>query len=87
MVDTEQAMSLHATPSKRPAEPVSEHPQSPDQVRPWLGIRFVCSGQYQRVYRHADGAKYMARCTKCGKSITFKVGNGGSNQRFFDVSC
>ncbi|MEX0876789.1 MAG: hypothetical protein WD114_04955 [Phycisphaerales bacterium] len=76
-------MSLSATPSKRPAEPISEHPS----VRPWLGIRFVCAGAYQRVYRSADASRYMARCPKCGKSITFRVGQGGSNQRFFDVSC
>ncbi|MDF1809923.1 MAG: hypothetical protein P1U42_09535 [Phycisphaerales bacterium] len=76
-------MSLRATPSSRPAEPVS------DEIgqRPWLGVRFVCSGTYQRVYRSTDGTKYMARCTKCGKSINFRVGQGGSNQRFFDVSC
>jgi len=76
-------MPLNVTPSRRPGEPISDHPQ----VRPWLGVRFVCSGQYQRVYRHADGSKYMARCTKCGKSINFKVGQGGREQRFFDVSC
>jgi len=47
----------------------------------------VCSGMYQRVYRDVNGERYLARCTKCGKTITFKVGQGGSDQRFFDVSC
>jgi len=42
---------------------------------------------YQRVYRDINGERYIARCTKCGKTITFKVGQGGSDQRFFDVSC
>ncbi len=76
-------MSIRATPSNRPAEPVNDKPGQ----RPWLGIRFVCAGAYQRIYRNADGTKYMARCPSCGKSINFKVGEGGSNQRFFDVSC
>lgn len=76
-------MTLRATPSKSPHEIV------PDQTgqRPWLGIRFVCGGGYQRVYRSVDGTKYLARCTRCGKSINFKVGQGGTEQRFFDVSC
>lgn len=76
-------MSLRATPSRRPAEAVVDDPNQ----RPWLGVRFVCAGAYQRVYRHADGTRYLARCPKCGKSITFRVGQGGSDQRFFDVSC
>lgn len=80
-------MGLRATPSNRPQEPTSEHPQSHDQIRPWLGVRFVCAGAYQRVYRHTDGTKYLARCPKCGKSITFRVQPGGTDQRFFDVSC
>ncbi len=76
-------MTLRATPSPRPAEPITEHPQ----VRPWLGIRFACAGAYQRVYRSADGTLYMARCPRCAKSINFRVGEGGTPQRFFDVSC
>ncbi|MCA9275203.1 MAG: hypothetical protein KDA29_04180 [Phycisphaerales bacterium] len=76
-------MSLHASPSRRPSEPVDQTPGR----RPWLGVHFVCSGMYQRVYRDLNGDRYLARCPKCGKTITFKVGPGGSNQRFFDVSC
>jgi hypothetical protein len=76
-------MSLRVSPSSRPQEPINESPGA----RPWLGVRFVCSGQYQRVYRDVNGERYLARCTKCGKTITFKVGSGGSDQRFFDVSC
>lgn len=76
-------MSLHASPSRRPSEPVEQNPRG----RPWLGVNFVCSGMYQRVYRDLNGDRYLARCPRCGKTITFKVGPGGSNQRFFDVSC
>lgn len=76
-------MPLSATPSSRPNEPISDHPQ----VRPWLGVRFVCAGSYQRVYRSPDATVYRARCPKCAKPINFRVGQGGSSQRFFDVSC
>ena len=55
--------------------------------RPWLGVYFRCSGQYRRVFRNADGSGYIARCPSCGKSVRFVVGQGGSNQRFFEVAC
>ena len=55
--------------------------------RPWLGVRFTCAGAYQRVYRDVHQGVYVARCPKCAKSIRFRVGQGGTNQRFFNVSC
>jgi hypothetical protein len=76
-------MSLRATPSDSPREVVPEEPNQ----RPWLGVQFTCAGAYQRVYRSVDGERYLARCPHCSKSITFRVGEGGTNQRFFDVSC
>lgn len=76
-------MSLRAVPTAPP--PGAQHPKPGE--RPWLGVRFACSGAYQRVYRTQDGSMYLARCPKCGKSIRFRVGEGGTNQRFFSVSC
>jgi hypothetical protein len=55
--------------------------------RPWLGVRFACSGAYVRVYRNAQGTEYLARCPRCAKCIRFRVGSGGTPQRFFEVSC
>jgi hypothetical protein len=55
--------------------------------RPWLGVRFACSGAYLRVYRNAAGTEYLARCPRCGKSVRFAVGPGGTGQRFFEVWC
>ena len=76
-------MPLNAKPAIPP--PGITHPKPGD--RPWLGVRFTCSGAYQRIYRNKAGDGYMARCPKCSKSIRFRVGEGGSNNRFFDVSC
>jgi hypothetical protein len=59
----------------------------PGQQRPWLGVKFVCAGAYLRVYRNRAGTAYTANCPKCGKCIRFRVGEGGSSQRFFEVSC
>ena len=55
--------------------------------RPWLGIRFTCSGAYVRVYRSADGKRYQARCPRCSRQVTFRVGEGGTGERFFEVRC
>ncbi len=55
--------------------------------RPWLGIRFTCANAYVRVYRNQAGTAYVARCPKCGESVRFAVGAGGTPQRFFEVSC
>ena len=55
--------------------------------RPWLGVRFVCANAYVRVFRNTAGTSYDARCPKCAKCVQFRVGEGGTSQRFFEVSC
>lgn len=66
--------------------PESSAPEK-TETRPWLGVHFVCAGAYQRVYRNEAGTAYLARCPKCAKCIRFRVGQGGDNRRFFEVSC
>jgi len=56
-------------------------------ARPYLQVLFRCANQYLRVYRSADGSGYLARCPKCAKCMNFRVGPGGSGQRFFEVGC
>lgn len=56
-------------------------------ARPWIGVRFLCAGAYLRVARNKDGTAYHAMCPRCGKRVRFRVGPGGTNQRFFEVSC
>lgn len=78
-------MTLKVVPG---VPPPGERYAKPSE-RPWLGVRFTCSGQYQRVYRNVAGTEYVARCTKCSKCMKFRVGSGegASDQRFFNVSC
>ncbi len=57
------------------------------EARPWLGVRFVCANKYVRVYRDADGSRYTARCPSCGRCAYFRVGEGGTECRQFEVSC
>jgi hypothetical protein len=59
--------------------------QGRPQSRPFLGIKFNCCGVYQRVYRSADGKWYRGRCPRCMRAVEFKVGEGGSDSRFFVV--
>jgi len=60
---------------------------APSAVRPWLGVRFSCSGAYLRVYRSVDGTQYRATCPRCGRAVVFRVGQGGTPSRFFEVRC
>lgn len=60
-------------------------PTPPD--RPFIGVRFVCSNRYVRVYRDVRGERYLARCPTCGRTVPFRVGSGGMSERFFEVSC
>lgn len=55
--------------------------------RPWLGVRFACAGAYVRVFRSADGREYRTNCPRCGRSVVFRVGTGGTSERFFEVRC
>lgn len=57
---------------------------SPGQTkRPWIGIRFDCCGAYTRVYRNAEGNAYEGQCPRCGKKVRLRVGDGGTDARFF----
>jgi len=59
---------------------------STSHPRPFLSVHFACCGMYQRIYRSADGSHYSGRCPKCGKSVRFNVGDGGTDCRYFKVS-
>lgn len=55
--------------------------------RPYLRIYFACANQYVRVYRSPDQSQYLARCPTCGMTKTFRVGAGGTANRFFELTC
>jgi hypothetical protein len=54
---------------------------------PFLQVWFRCAGAYMRVHRSRDGTRYVARCPRCGEAVRFVVGQGGTPQRQFEVSC
>ena len=54
-------------------------------ARPYLSVLFNCCRVYQRVYKSVDGSGYAGRCPKCGRTIRFVVGDGGTGERTFVV--
>jgi len=51
--------------------------------RPWVGIWFDCCGVYTRVYRNVDGTAYRGYCPRCLRRVTLRVGENGTDARFF----
>ena len=51
--------------------------------RQFLGIWFECCHVYGRLYKNKAGTMYYGRCPRCLRSVRVRVGEGGTNQRFF----
>jgi hypothetical protein len=51
----------------------------------FLGLKFTCCGVYSRVYVNRDGTAYEGRCPKCLKPVKLKIGESGTDSRFFEV--
>ncbi len=51
--------------------------------REFLGIFFECCNVYGRIYKNKDNTYYSGFCPKCMRQVKVKIGEGGTNQRFF----
>lgn len=51
----------------------------------YLGIMFNCCNIYGRIYKNKDKTAYVGHCPKCMRSIRVKIGEGGTNTRFFNA--
>jgi hypothetical protein len=60
----------------------SPAPDSPSR-RPYVCIYFECCGVYTRVYRRPEENSYHARCPRCLRPVTLRVGPDGTSARFF----
>ena len=58
----------------------------PANGRAWLGIFFNCCSQYGRIHKNAAGTRYVGRCPRCGCEVSARVGEGGTDQRFFETT-
>ena len=63
----------------------SNHRPQSTPARPFVSVQFACCHVYSRIYRNLDGTRYEGRCPRCGKPVTFAVGAGGTDSRFFVV--
>lgn len=63
--------------------PEEQSPPPASTNRPFLSVLFECCGVYQRIYRDPSAPAYQGRCPRCGRSVTFAVGEGGTPARMF----
>ncbi len=51
----------------------------------FLGVMFECCNVYGRLYKNKEGTYYTGYCPKCMKSVKIRIGENGTNDRFFKV--
>lgn len=55
------------------------------EKRKFLGVHFKCCNVYSRVYVNKDKTAYQGACPRCGKRVSLRIGEGGTDARFFSA--
>jgi len=69
------------TSNTSPIPPAAAGPDG----RSWLGVYFRCCNIYGRIYRVPGRPRYAGCCPRCGGEISARVGEGGTDRRFFEA--
>lgn len=51
----------------------------------FISVLFRCCNVYNRIYINKDETAYAGWCPKCLKPVRFKIGEGGTDTRIFEV--
>jgi len=68
-----------------PTEPEPLNPPEEKEQRKFIGVKFNCCNIYLRIYANKEGTAYEGRCPKCFRPVKFKIGEGGTDHRFFEA--
>jgi hypothetical protein len=75
-----------ADTSGQPAAHGAEAISAGEKLKKFLGVKFECCGTYARAYRNPSGTAYLARCPRCGQTVTIGIdAQHGTDARFFVV--
>ena len=70
--------------------PKPDEPRQPDkkekEQRKFIGVKFNCCNIYVRIYANKEGTAYEGRCPKCFRPVKFRIGEDGTDHRFFEVN-
>lgn len=79
---TGERIDLESSPF--PDDDGNEH--EPRHPKPFIGVHFACCAVYARAYLNDAATAYHASCPRCARKVTFQIGAGGSDARFYTAS-
>jgi len=66
-------------------KPEEQNPPEKKERRKFIGVKYNCCNIYVRIYANKEGTAYEGRCPKCFRPVKFKIGEGGTDHRFFEA--